>query len=233
MVDGLAQAEQGSLPQLESGDRLDRDEFERRYWAMPPDTRAELIGGVVYVASPVRISHSSPQTDLALWLRTFAVSTPHTQALVDATVRLAEEDEPQPDALLRILPAAGGGTHDEDDYVRGPPELVAEVALSSAAYDLHQKLEAYRREGCREYVVIVVHSREVRWFRLQGSEFVPQEPDADGIFRSRVFPGLWLDGPALVRGDASRVLEVLQQGLATEEHAAFVRELEVRFRGTG
>lgn len=228
MLEGAVQTSRRELPPLESGDRLDREEFERRYWAMPPDVRAELIGGVVYVASPARIRHGDSQGDLVVWLGTYRHATPGTQVLDNATVRLSEEDEVQPDALLRILPALGGSSRDEDDYVAGPPELVAEVALSSAAYDLHQKLALYERAGCREYVVVVVHERELRWLRLEGGRYVPHLPDADGVTRSRAFPGLWLDGAALLRGDGARVLAVLGEGLASADHAAFARELAAR-----
>jgi Uma2 family endonuclease len=143
-------------------------------------------------------------------------------------VRLDELSEPQPDALLRILPESGGRSRvDEEGYLQGCPELVVEVAASTASYDLHQKKTVYQRHACLEYVV-VVHEAEVRWFALEAGEYVTVAQDATGILRSRTFPGLWLDSGALLAGDAARVLALLREGLRSEEHAAFVRALAAR-----
>jgi len=234
VTDGATPTQPAELPSLASGDRLGRSEFERRYAAMSPAVRAELIGGIVYVASPTRAQHGRPHADLVGWLVTYRASTPGTEALDDSTARLSEEDEPKPDAMLRILPRAGGATRDDEDgYLSGPAELVGEVALSSAAYDLHQKLEAYQRAGCVEYVVVVLHSREIRWFRLEEGTYVPHPPDADGVHRSRVYPGLWLDSDAFLRGDMARVLEVLNHGLESSAHLEFARALTRRMDDRG
>ena len=212
----------GFVP-LENGDRLTRCEFERRYTARPDIRKAELIEGVVYVPSPVRAKgHAGPVGVVTTWLVTYSASTPGVSVLVDATVRLDRDNEPQPDVLLRIESEAGGQSRlSADDYVEGPPELIVEVAASSAAYDLHDKLRVYRRNGVLEYVVWRVHDRAVDWFVLTDDEYRPQVPDAHGVLHSSNFPGLRLAVDALLAGDVTGVLSALQAGLGTPGHEAF------------
>src|SRR5205807_9315194 len=112
--------------------------------------------------------------------------------------------------------------------VAGAPELAVEVASSSASYDLHVKLEIYRERGVREYLAWRVGDRAVDWLALRGDRYEPIAPGPDGILRSEVFPGLWLDPAALAAGDGPRLIAVLQQGLASPEHAAFVARLSAR-----
>lgn len=221
------------VPELVAGDRLTRDEFERRYLAMPRLKKAELIEGVVYVPSPVRhAAHSGPHGLLITWLGTYLASTSGVELGVEGTVRLDLDNEPQPDALLRIAPAAGGqSTTSADDYVEGAPELVAEVTASTASYDLHDKKQAYRRNGVREYLVWRTQDEALDWFVLRGGRYDLLAPAPDGSLRSEVFPGLWLDPAALLRGDLGGVLARLNEGLASPEHAAFVAELRRRLDG--
>ncbi|HXH09099.1 MAG TPA: Uma2 family endonuclease [Alphaproteobacteria bacterium] len=216
-----------ALPALENGDRLTRAEFERRYEAMPNLKKAELIEGVVYVPSPVRHrQHGSPHAQLITWLGLYAAHTPGVEVGDNTSVRLDLDNEPQPDALLFIDPDCGGQVRiSADGIIEGAPELVAEVASSSVSYDLHVKLHVYRRNGVREYVVWRVLDREIDWFVLRAGQYEPMTVDAQGFFRSAVFPGSWLDPAALVRGDVATVLAVGQQGLASSEHAAFVARL--------
>jgi len=213
------------VPILEPGDRLTRQEFERRYEAMPNIKKAELIEGVVYMPSPVRLRrHANPHFQFITWLGTYATSTPIAIGGDNATARLDLDNEPQPDAMLLLDPACGGQaviTH--DDYVERGPEFTGEISGSTVSFDLHTKLAVYRRNGVREYVVWRVLDQQIDWFSLRAGEFVPLTADAAGIVRSEVFPGLWLDAAALIRGDMPRVLEVVQQGLASPEHAAFLR----------
>jgi Uma2 family endonuclease len=215
------------LPPLENGDRLTRPEFERRYQAMPHIKKAELIEGVVYMASPLRFEpHAEPHGQIITWLGVYHAATPGVRLGDNATVRLDMDNEPQPDGLLRLNESVGGRSRLSDDgYVEGAPELIAEVAASSAAYDLRDKLRVYRRNGVQEYLVWQVYDQRLDWFRLREGEYVPLQPDAAGIVRSEVFPGLWLAIPALLEGNLALVLAVLQQGLATSEHAAFVEQL--------
>ena len=217
-------------PTLENGDRLTRAEFERRYDARPDLKKAELIEGVVHVPSPTRFGvHARPQATLIGWLFTYAAATPGVQVSDNPTVRLDLDNEPQPDAALLVDPEAGGQARvDEDDYVAGAPELVAEVAASSASYDLHDKLHVYRRNGVREYLVWRTLDGRFDWFELAGGVYRRRQPDASGLVRSRVFPGLWLAVEALLRGDLSAVVEAQQHGLAEPAHAAFVERLRAR-----
>ncbi len=216
------------IPPLQNGDHLTRAEFERRYEAMPELKKAELIEGVVYVPSPVRFrKHSGPHFVLTTWLGSYCASTPGLEGGDNSTLRMDLDNEPQPDVFLRIKPSHGGQSKtDDDDYVEGAPELVCEIAASSASYDLHEKLKAYRRNGVREYIVWRVLDEEIDWFVLRQERYVKLPMPADGIFRSELYPGLWLDSTALIHGDIPKVLFMLQQGLATPEHATFVTGLE-------
>ena len=215
------------VPPLEQGDHLTRDEFERRYAATPGVKKAELIEGVVTIASPVRVNHhGSPHADLMTWLGVYRSQTPGVRGADNATIRLDLDNEPQPDATLMIEPSRGGRARiSDDDYIEGAPELVAEVASSSVSFDLHAKLRVYRRNGVPEYFVWRVDDRAVDWFVLRQGQYVPQVPDAAGVLRGEAFPGLWLDVPALVRGDLAAVLAALQTGLADVSHADFVARL--------
>jgi Uma2 family endonuclease len=215
------------IPPLESGDRLTRPEFERRYQAMPNTKKAELIEGVVYVASPLRFrSHGQPHGNLIGWLWTYKVSTPGVELGDNATVLLDLDNEPQPDVVLLIDEQLGGqASISEDDYIEGAPELIAEVAASSAANDLYDKKKAYRRNGVQEYIVWQSLENQFDWFSLQNGEYVLLNPDADGTIKSSVFPGLWLNVAALLTGEMTQVLAVLQQGFNSQEHQEFLQHL--------
>jgi Uma2 family endonuclease len=211
------------LPRLENGDRLSRAEFERRYAADPTITKAELIEGVVYVASPVRVwRHAAPHSRIIIWLGLYQASTPDVNLADNATLRLDLDNEPQPDVALWL--DGGNAFVDDDDYLQGAPELLVEVAASSAALDLHHKLQAYRRNGVQEYLVLLTQEQEVRWHTFADGETALIQPDARGVLCSRVLPGLHLSPDHFWRADLAGLLAVLQQGLATEEHASFVQQ---------
>ncbi len=214
-----------TIPPLENGDKLTRHEFEQRYHAMPNLKKAELIEGVVYLASPVRAkNHGKPHSHIMTWLGTYEAATPKVETLDNTTVRLDADNEPQPDALLRIE-QGGQSRISEDDYVEGAPELIVEIAASTASYDLHEKLKVYRRNQVQEYLVWRVYDCQFDWFRLQKGEYIQVEPNTDNIVCSQVFPGLWLAKSALLSGDLAKVLAVLQQGLSTPDHQNFVEKL--------
>jgi Uma2 family endonuclease len=216
------------IPPLRNGDRLTRAEFERRYEAMPLLKKAELIEGIVYMPSPVRHpEHGRPHFNVISWLGRYCDATPGMDGGDNSSLRLELDNEPQPDAFLMILPSHGGRAYiDEDGYVAVGPEFIVEVAASSVSYDLHAKRNAYQRSGVQEYLVWRVLDGAFDWLVLRGGEYEPLSPDARGIYRSEVLPGLWLDAPALIRGDRSAVVRTLEQGLASEAHAAFVSRLE-------
>ncbi len=217
-----------NVPPLENGDRLTRYEFERRYQDTIQIKKAELIEGVVYVASPVRASkHGRPHAKIIGWLGTYSAASPGVDLLDNATVRLDADNEPQPDALLRIEPEVGGNSRiSEDDYIEGSPELIVEIAASSASYDLNDKLNAYRRNGVKEYIVWQMYENRLDWFILKEGRYIPLEADETGIIRSEVFPGLWLAVDALREGNLASVLTTLQQGLQTNEHHKFAQSLK-------
>jgi len=214
-----------TIPPLENGDKLTRHEFERRYQAIPNLKKAELIEGVVYLASPVRAKqHGKPHARIMTWLGTYEAATLGVEALDNTTVRLDADNEPQPDVLLRIE-TGGQSSINQEDYLEGAPELIVEIAASSASYDLHEKLKVYRRNQVQEYLVWRVYDRQFDWFRLQQGQYIQLEANTDEIICSQIFPGLWLDKAALLRGDLAKVLVVLQQGLSTVEHQEFVEKL--------
>jgi hypothetical protein len=217
-------------PPLQSGDRMTRPEFERRYAALPDVKKAELIEGVVYMPSPVTHEfHAAPHFDLITWLGVYRAATPGVRGGDNGTLRLDLDNGPQPDAYLIILPSHGGQARiDADGYLVGAPELIAEVAASSVSIALNAKLTAYRRNGAREYIVWRVYDQAIDWFVLSNGAFLLQPLGPDGLYRSEVLPGLWLDPAALLRGDLPTVLQRLQQGTATPEHAAFVARLRHR-----
>jgi Uma2 family endonuclease len=227
MVKIPSQQKSASIPPLESGDRLNRYEFERRYNAMLSLKKAELIEGVVYLPAALRFrSHGQPHGNLIVWLGNYKVATPGIELGIEPTVRLDVDNAPQPDAVLLIDENCGGQSRlSEDDYVEGAPELVAEIAASSAAIDLHDKKRAYRRNGVREYIVWQVCEQRLDWFYLQQGEYVSLPVDEGDVIKSRVFPGLWLAAGDLLMGNMARVLSVLQEGLASGEHAAFGERL--------
>lgn len=214
-------------PPLENGARLSRDEFERRYEAMPHLKKAELIEGVVFMPSPVHFgSHGNPHVQIIVWLATYYAATPGANSGDNATVRLDTETEVQPDVLLR-LETEVGGTSDisDDDYIEGPPELIVEIAASSVSYDLHDKKRLYQRNGVQEYLVWRVYDEALDWFHLRDGVYHKLTADDDGLIRSQVFPGLHLDVLALLQGDLAAVLAAARAGTETEEHAAFIEQL--------
>lgn len=221
------------LPPLEAGDHLNQATFHARYAAMPLNFRAELIGGVVFVPSPLRSEHGESHALVIGWLTNYWIATPGTRVRDNATAILGDDSEPQPDAALIIEPESGGQTSiSEDGYATGPPELIVEVASNSESIDLHAKRRDYEQAGVLEYMVVVLRQRVVRWFVLQDGTYRDMEADTRGMFKSSVFPGLWLDAPALLQGDGRQVMATLQQGLETPEHAAFVQQLQARRRAS-
>ena len=217
-----------AIPPLHPGDRLTAEEFERRYDAMPGLTKAELVEGVVYMPSPVSYEdHAKPHFHTMGWMNFFEMSTPGVGGADNVTLRLPLRNRPQPDGCLFILPASGGQVQiDADGYIVGGPELVAEVSATSESYDLHDKLEVYERNGVQEYVVWRVFDKAIDWFVLRDAKFQRLQPASDGCYHSEVFPGLWLDLAALIRGDMQAVFQAVQRGVATPEHAALVARLQ-------
>lgn len=221
-------ANRHTAPLLNNGDRMTQAEFHRRYEQMP-GVKAELIGGIVYMASPVRRPHGNHLPKLSMAFCLYEGETPGVEVLDDTTTILSETSEPQPDLALRILPEFGGRSRtNEAEYVEGGPELVAEVAHSSLRYDLDQKLTDYRDAGVQEYVVWSIEEPELHWFDFTKDK--PLRPNRQGIYCSRAFPGLWIDRDALLARDTRRIAAAVQQGTASRPHAAFVKRLATAHR---
>ena len=220
-----------AAPALREGQRLLREDFMDR-WEAQPDLRfAELIGGSVYLRQfPLSLEHGDGGGNATMWLGNFAAATPGCVMSADSTWYM-RDDAPQPECNLRILPEYGGQS---STFVRngkrfgiGAPELVVEVSLATVGYDLSVKMELYRKAGVREFPCIQPEKKKIIWFRLVKNEYVELKAKG-GIHRSVVFPGLWLDGKALLAGNSARVLEALCEGLDSPEHAAFKAELAGR-----
>ncbi|NEP36583.1 Uma2 family endonuclease, partial [Moorena sp. SIO3B2] len=200
-------------------------EFEQRYEQMPDVKKAELIEGIVYMASPLRMTqHANPHARIMTWLGTYWSATPGVEVGDNATVRLDADNEPQPDALLRLT-VDGQSRISEDGYVEGAPELIVEIAASTASIDLNDKLKAYRRNQVQEYLVWRVYDGELDWFRLREGKYIKLNPNDKGIICSDYFPGLWLAQDALLTGDLGQVLAILQEGLKSPEHENLVKKL--------
>jgi len=228
----MATAVERRVPPLAAGDKLTREEFMRRWEAHPEIKLAELIGGLVFIPSPVSVDHGETDIDVGTWLGVYRAGTQGTAAGHNTTTFLLD-DVPQPDVYLRILPEFGGTSWVEDKYLHGIPELLTEVSRSSASYDLHLKLDLYEAAKIPECLVVLLYEQEIRWHVLVNHRYEQMPPDADGLWRSRVFPGLWLDGRSLLSGDLGQVLARLQEGLQSPEHQRFVAELAGRKAARG
>ncbi len=211
-------------PLLVTGERMRLKEFLRRWEELPELKNAELIDGVVYVPSPVSLEHGSLDTMTHWWLAQYAHATPGCRAGNNSTW-LMRGSAPQPDAFLRILPSHGGQSRNRRQYGAGAPELAVEICLTSTEVDFGPKLRLYQRAGVREYITVEMFGERIVWRMLESGIYVNQETPADGILRSQVFPGLWLDAAAFWADDGAKMLAALNAGLASEEHQQFVARL--------
>jgi Uma2 family endonuclease len=213
-------------PLLREGDRLDNREFLRRWEAMPELKHAELIDGVVFLApSPVSLNHGEMHARMGAWLYGYAEDTPGCGTGVTATWIMSAADVPQPDLFLRLQPEFGGQSGESSGFGSGAPELIVEISGSTLSRDLGAKLELYRRTGVKEYLTVLLSPQQIIWRELARGRYRELKPDEDGLIRSRVFPGLWLD-PATAWNLKKSVREGVRKGLASPEHAAFARRLE-------
>jgi Uma2 family endonuclease len=227
-LSALDRPERLTVPPLVAGQRLDRATFHDRYEAMPPNVRAELVAGIVYMPSPLGYEHGNLDSDVAGWLFHYRRKTPGLGGAANATTYLSTIDEVQPDQQLRILEDLGGSTRGEHGFVAGPPELIVEIGMSSRSYDLGEKKDSYERTGVREYLFLGSVPEEVFWFARREGRFHELSAGIDGLYRSEAFPGLWLDPSALFVGELDALIAGLERGLATPEHAEFVARLAAR-----
>lgn len=222
-----ARIERPYVPPFEDGDVMDQPTFHALYLETPKGFRAELIEGIVHMASPVGMRHGKPHSVLGAWLECYSAETDGTEAFIDITAIMPGDNEPQPDVSLIVSPEAGGQTSvSEDDYLTGSPELAVEISHTSALVDLHAKKQMYEKHGVREYIVVETKRRAVHWFMRRDGIFVAIKPSSDGLLKSRVFPGLWLAPDAVFERSAKKLLASLQLGLATPEHTKFAAKLQ-------
>ena len=212
-------------PTLREGDRLTREEFLRRWEAMPDLNRAELIGGIVHMPSPISKPHRDFHFLMGGWLTFYVTVTPGCEGGSTGTWLMSIDNVPQPDLDLCILPERGGQSRVEGKYVAGAPELIVEISHTTNAKDAGAKLRLYERSGVREYLIVRPAKKQVVWSELAGNKYREIPADSDGLMRSRVFPGLWLDPAALWKGDLPALSAAVQLGAATVEHSEFVRRL--------
>ncbi|MFN7925358.1 MAG: Uma2 family endonuclease [Bryobacteraceae bacterium] len=207
---------------------MDADEFLRRWESLPDLRYAELIEGVVFLASPLSNDHSSAQYGVTGWLFTYTNRTPGTGGGNELTWVMGAKNVPQPDVHACILPECGGQSGlTPEDYGAGAPELIVEITGSSRSRDLGVKKELYRSVGVKEYLTVELHPRKITWRELVRGQYRDLVPGTDGIIRSRVFPGLWLRPVDVWNG---KIVDALELGLKSPEHAAFVKLLESRRR---
>jgi Uma2 family endonuclease len=212
--------------EIRNGDHMTQAEFHSLYQRTPEGYRAELIDGTVFVCEPLGIEHGEYDVRLSSVLDAYGAGTPGVQVCGNATVILGEKDEVQPDLLMRILPEFGGRSRDKGGKprcIQGAPELAIEIAYSSRAMDLHVKRRRYERAGVIEYIVLCLEPLQLYWFDLRNQCDI--SADADGIFRSGVFPGLWISAAALLSMEYQPLMDVLRRGLESPEHVAFVDRL--------
>jgi hypothetical protein len=209
---------------LRAGQRLAVQEFLRRWEAMPEVKFAELIDGVVYMPSPLSSDHGRTELWVATWLGIYILNTPGCAAGSQSTW-LMRQSAPQPDNYLWIRAEYGGQSTIQGKYHAGAPELAAEICVTSAAYDLGVKKALYEAAGVREYVAVLIEEKAVRWHRLVKGRYQLGRPDSRGIFRSKAFHGLWLDGSALWENTIARHVRALERGLKSAAHATFVKKL--------
>jgi hypothetical protein len=216
-------------PTLETGDNLTRDEFLRIWDQLPHIKRAELIGGVVYMPAALGTDHGGDDFNITTWLGVYRAATPGCVGGSDVTcIFLA--DCPQPDVNLRVVTEYGGKSWIEDKRIHGSPELLVEVCNTTESMDLHQKFDLYKEARVQEYLVVIVKKKQIRWHRLVKGDYRLISADGGGIYRSVVFPGLWLDSKALFKDDLAKVLATLQKGIDSDEHQSFVAKLAARKR---
>lgn len=213
------------VPPLLAGERLDAVTFHTRYSAMPPSARAELIDGVVYMPSPVYPDHGFEGFNVGAWLGYYASQTAGLRGEDNTSTRLDPSTEVQPDHNLRIKPEYGGQSGTAREHIIGAPELIVEISRATRRIDLGPKKVQYERAGVREYLVVAIDPDEIYWFVLRDGAFERMQPGADRLYRSEVFPGLWLDPSACFEGDLARIIEAVNLGLATAEHRGFVERL--------
>ena len=200
------------------------EEFLQRWEGSPNLKNAELIDGIVYIPWPVTLAHATLYMGVIFWLGSYRQATQGCQAAKNCTWFMLDS-VPQPDMFLRILLSHGGQSGNRGPYASGAPELAVEICQTSTEVDFGPKLALYQRAGVREYITVETLGRRIAWRVLDNGGYVTQQAGADGILRSQIFPGLWLDVAAFWADDGAKMLAALNAGLASEDHQRFVERL--------
>ncbi len=177
------------------------------------DQKADLIDGVIYMASPENIEHN----ELLEWLT--EILGPYVRArklgrLTTSRVayRLATHVAPEPDiafvAASRLHILKGG-------YVDGPPDLAVEfVSPESVERDYELKRSRYEQAGVREYWIIDPDEKRATFLALGPDGKFAETPPVDSRFHSRVLPGFSLDARWFWQRPLPETLPIIQALLA-------------------
>jgi len=210
---------------LAPGDRMELKEFLERWDQLPELKFAELIDGVVYMPSAVSLPHGDFDRLAGSVFGYYRLRSGICSGSTNATW-LMRESAPQPDLALYLQPEYGGQTKIGPRKLgSGIPELTVEVCISSRSYDLGPKLALNERVGVPEYLAILTEEKRFEWRTLVQDSYQFLQPD-NGVFRSRILPGLWIDEPAFWRADGPRLLTVLEDGMDSPEFLEFKRKLK-------
>ncbi len=191
-----------------------------------PNVKAELIKGVVFIQKNRRVSEGKASARFAVFLVTYALNMKEIESALRTSLIIDDANEYQPDVVLYVKENFGGNSYiSADDYLEGSPELVVEIAASTASYDTTLKKNIYRRNGVKEYIIWRVDDEEIDWFAWEEGEYVLLEKDKNGVIESRFFGGLRLNVDAILSDDLAKVLSDLQKGLKSKKHMDFVKSL--------
>ena len=195
--------------ELQNGDRLSLNEFMWRWEQIPDLKHAELIEGVVYLASPVSLPHGTYVALFIEWLGRYKFGVKSGLRTASDATLLLNGSAFQPDIAL-FRPSRGKSA---TKYLEELPDLVVEVSYSSRSYDLGTKLAAYRSAGVREYITVLLEEQRVEWRVLSGTRYRLLPMPKDQILRSPHLAGLWLDTQALFPPDEERLFAGVELGL--------------------
>lgn len=212
-------------PLRHPGDHMSLDEFLDRWNRMPDLKFAELTDGAVYLPLPVSKDHGFYDSRIQAFCGYYAMRTLGTESGTNGNWLVPSDAAPQPDCAISIAPEYGGRCTVGEGLAAGVPEMVSEICHSSRAYNLGPKLALYQSAGVNGHLAVLVEERRFEWRMLVNGSYQLLDSDAN-VYRSRIFPGLWINEFAFWKDDSETLLKTLEQGLATREHQTFVESLQ-------
>ncbi len=165
-------------------------------------------------AFTVSNTHADLSYVVSAWTAPYLIANPRLRAGANGTWHLPGQNVPQPDLALWIAEKHGGRVRIVNDYPVGAPELIIEISKTASARDRGSKLAMYREGGVSEYVTVHPKQRKIVWRQLVNGRYHELPADEDGWFRSRIFPGLWLDPEALWTRDLAGLANAVAKGVA-------------------